>query len=82
MHEILQRAAARKEVISSDTMVTVAKRLLQKYRDINRRYPEFVVVMRDGIGESQVAEMIAQEVHGIKKVGRGCWRSALSFRTH
>ena len=52
-----------------DGMVEVAKRLLLRYKEINEgHFPSVVVVMRDGIADNQIQEMIDIEVQGIKKV--------------
>ena len=50
-------------------MAEVSKRLLLNYEKINNHFPSVVVVMRDGVADNQIQEMIDIEVQGIRQVG-------------
>ena len=52
-----------------DGMAEVSKRLLLNYEKINNHFPSVVVVMRDGVADNQIQEMIDIEVQGIRQVG-------------
>ena len=43
---------------------------LEAYKDLNGQYPENIVLFRDGVGESQIDEMIQTETKQLKKAFR------------
>lgn len=65
--ELQMQPDARQELVPG--MAVAARKLLERYAVLNGgSYPSVILVLRDGVGDSQIAAMQEVEVKGIKQV--------------